>query len=94
MTAIAILTSLNSFPDTKEQSYSAAQAGFLEWVFALPMTSCPRHAAQQALAGMTDRAATSDAGLYFYNFLKQAARSDRMPAVRRGGRKARRATLH
>jgi len=94
MTAIAILMSLNSYSNTKEQSYSAAQAGFLEWVFSLPLTSCPHNAAKRALAGLSDRAVTSDAGLYFYNFLEQAARSDRMPMRRRGGRKARRTTLH
>ncbi|GEM_PF-1465783 len=94
MTAIAILTSLNAFPNIKDQSYGAAQAGFLEWVFALPVTTCPRRAAQQALDDLTDRAATSQAGIYFYDFLKQAACADRRPVGRRGGRNARRATLH
>jgi len=94
MTAIAILKSLNSFPNTAGQSYSAAQAGFLEWVFALPISICPRIAAQQALDGMDNQPVISDAGNYFYDFVKQAAKSEPLPPRRRGGRLRRKATVH
>lgn len=94
MTAITILKSLNSFPNSAGNSYSAAQAVFLEWVFALPITSCPRVAAQQALDGMDNQPVISDASNYFYDFVKQASQADPMPLRRRGGRQRRHATVH
>jgi hypothetical protein len=94
MTAVAILKSLNSFPNTQGHSYTAAQAGFLEWVFALPISICPRTAAQQALVGMTNHPVISDAGTYFYDFVKQAAQAEPLPPRRRGRRLRRKATVH
>lgn len=86
MTALRILDALQQAQVTGDHAQAAASAGFMEWVFCLPLDADTAGEARRALDGIGAGSAHSAAAHLFLCYLQQATHPAK-PATRRGGRK-------